>query len=234
MPMRVLIVQNYEKTGLGLVGTALQEAGAEIDIRQPYEGDALPADSAGHDALVMLGGGQNALADDAYPYFPALLDLTRDFAARDRAVLGICLGGQLMARAFGGENRIGGATEFGWRQVALTPDAQDDAVLGALPGSFRIFQWHDDTFTLPPGAVRLAANDVAENQAFRIGRAAYGLQFHFEADRTLVRHWSSDFAGLIADNHPGWHAKLESEIARHADQADAVGMAIARAWVALI
>ncbi len=86
--MRVLIVQNYDKTGLGLVGAALEEAGAEIDLRRPFEGEALPADAAGHDAMVVLGGGQNALADEEHPYFPALLDLTRDFAARDRAVLG--------------------------------------------------------------------------------------------------------------------------------------------------
>ena len=56
-------------------------------------------------------------------------------------------------------------------------------MLGALPEAFAIFQWHDDTFSLPENAVRLAGNDIAENQAFRIGRAVYGFQFHFEADR---------------------------------------------------
>ncbi|MER8830363.1 type 1 glutamine amidotransferase [Mesorhizobium sp. M0938] len=232
--MRVLVVQNYDKTGLGQVGAALAEAGADLDLRRPYQGDALPEDAAAHDALVVLGGGQNALADDDYPYFPALLELTRDFADRDRAVLGICLGSQLVARAFGGENRIGAANEFGWCGVSLTPAAKADPVLGALPEKFPIFEWHDDTFVLPENAVRLAGNDVAENQAFRIGRAVYGFQFHFEADRPMVRDWSKSFAPLIAQRHPDWSDRLDDEIARNGPDADAAGLAIARAWVAAI
>lgn len=232
--MRVLVVQNYDNTGLGQIGAALAEAGAEIDERRPYRGEALPQDASGHDAMVMLGGGQNALADDEYPYFPALLELTRDFAARDRAVLGICLGGQLIARAFGAENRIGGTHEFGWHGVALTPEAQADPVMAGLPEQFPIFEWHDDHFSLPAPATRLAGNEAAENQAYRIGRAVYGFQFHFEADTCLVREWSGAFSGLIAERHPEWPARLDAEVAANGPQADAVGLAIARAWVAAI
>lgn len=232
--MRVLVVQNYDNTGLGQVGTALKEARADIDLRKPYLGESLPADAAGHDALVVLGGEQNALADEACPYFPHLLALLRDFARRDRAVLGICLGAQLVARAFGAENRIGGATEFGWCGVALAPEAKTDAVLGTVPERFPIFQWHDDTFSLPPGAARLAGNDATANQAFRIGRAVYGFQFHFEADRPMVRDWSAAFAPTIAARHPDWPQRLEAEMARNGPEADAAGLAIARAWVAAI
>ncbi|WP_315918922.1 type 1 glutamine amidotransferase [Mesorhizobium sp. SP-1A] len=232
--MRVLVIENYGDTGLGQVGTALDEAGAELDLRRPYRGDELPSDPAAYDALVILGGGQNALADDEYPYFPALLSLTRDFEAADKAVLGICLGGQLIARAFGGRNQVGGATEFGWHQVCLTEGAKADAVLGSLPEVFPIFEWHDDTFTLPPDAVRLASSKVAENQAFRVGRAVYGFQFHFEAHRPMVRQWSSTFAQLIAQRRPDWAARLPDEEKSHGPQADAAGLAIARAWVAVI
>lgn len=234
VPLRVLVVQNYDNTGLGLVGTALAEAGAGIDLRKPYNGDVLPADASGHDALVMLGGVQNALDDGICPYFPALLDLTRDFGAKDRAVLGVCLGSQLIARAFGGENRIGGASEFGWCEVSLTPHAKDDAVLGALPEKFPIFEWHDDTFGLPGDAVRLAGNATVDNQAFRIGRAVYGFQFHFEADTALVREWSTAFHEMIDKRHPGWAGQLDAEMARSGVAADAAGLAIARAWVSLI
>jgi GMP synthase-like glutamine amidotransferase len=234
MPMRVLVVQNFDSEGLGQVGAALAEAGAEIDLRRPYRGEALPQDAGAHDAMVVLGGGQNALDDDICPYYPALLDLIRDFAKRDRAALGICLGSQLIARAFGAENRIGGASEFGWCKVALTAEARADPVLGALPQQFRTFEWHDDHFSLPENAVRLAGNAVAENQAFRIGRAVYGFQFHFEADRPMVRNWSTVFAPLIAERHPDWNARLDGEMARNGPEADAAGLAIARAWVAAI
>ena len=232
--MRVLVVQNYDNTGLGQVGAALAEAGAEVDIRNAHLGDALPEDADAHHAIVVLGGGQNALADDEYPYIPALLDLMRDFEARDRSMLGICLGSQLMARAFGGENLIGTATEFGWRQVAVTEEAAADPVFAALPKTFSTFQWHDDTFTLPVGAVHLATNGVTRNQAFRIGRAAYGFQFHFEADQRLVRDWNASFSELLRQRQPGWLERFEDEAARHGSQADEVGLALARGWVGTI
>jgi GMP synthase-like glutamine amidotransferase len=232
--MRVLVVQNYDNTGLGQIGVALEEAGAELDLRNAHLGDALRSGADGHEAIVVLGGGQNALADEEYPYIPALLALMRDFEGRDRAVLGICLGSQLLARAYGAENLIGAAPEFGWHGVSQTEEAAGDAVFGALPREFPIFQWHDDTFTLPPNAVRLASNSAAANQAFRIGRAAYGFQFHFEADRPLVRHWNTAFAAFLADRQPDWPARFEAEAERHGPEADAAGLALARAWVAAI
>ena len=232
--MRVLVVQNFENAELGQVGDVLAEAGAEIDIRKAHLGDPLPGDANGHDALVVLGGGQNALADEEFPYIPTILDLMRDFEAKDRAVLGICLGSQLLARAFGGENLIGTSPEFGWRQISRTDAAADDAVLGVLPQTFLAFQVHDDTFTLPEGAVHLCANAVTRNQAFRIGRAAYGFQFHFEANLPLVRRWNEAFPELILRHRPDWFESFDDEAATYSRQADEAGLALARAWVATI
>src|SRR5689334_19208689 len=107
---RVLIVENYDNTAHGQVGAALAEAEAEIDLRRAHLGDPLPDGAEGHDAVVVLGGGQNALDDAEYPYFPKLVDMIADFERRDRAVLGICLGSQLLARTFGATNQIGTAT----------------------------------------------------------------------------------------------------------------------------
>jgi len=232
--LRVLVVQNYDNTDLGQVGAALAEARAEIDFRRAHLGEALPQTADGHDAAIVLGGGQNALADDEYPYFPTLLELLRDFERQDRAVLGICLGSQIMARAFGGSNQIGGASEFGWHGIELTESAKADAVLGALPGTFPIFQWHDDTFSLPQRAQHLATTPSVANQAFRIGRATYGIQFHFEADRPLLRQWNVAFSAYIDERHPDWPQRFEREAERHGPAADAAGLAIARAWVKTI
>ncbi len=232
--MKILVVQNYDNTGLGQLGPILEETGATIDIRRPDQGQALPSNAREHHALVMLGGAQNALDDVQCPYFPALLDLARDFVGADRAVLGICLGAQLLARALGGTNQIGTTREFGWQEVGLTEHGKADPVLGGLPERFPIFQWHDDTFTLPPGAVPLAGSAVTENQAFRFGRAAYGMQFHFEADRALVREWMGAFAAELAERQPGWVGRLEREMELHGPAADGAGQAIGRAWSALI
>lgn len=232
--MNVLIVQNYDSTGLGQVCTALKEVGAVRDYRKPYLGQALPKDTSAHDAIVVLGGGQSAVDDHIHPYLPDLANLMRQFADEGKAALGICLGSQILARAYGAQNLIGKAPEFGWRKIELTEDGKSDPVLGCLPGHFPIFQWHDDTFTLPDGAIRLASNGATPNQAFRIGRAAYGIQFHFEADRPLVEKWNARFPDAMAQKDPAWFDKHPLEAQTHGPNADAAGIAIARAWVGMI
>ncbi len=242
--MRVLVIQNFADEGLGLLGQALEEARAEVEIVRPFAGDALPdaqgpdaqgPDAQDYDALVVLGGGQNALDDEGSPWFAKTLELIRAFQDSERSVLGICLGSQLVARANGSVNHIGGHYEFGWHEVALSEAAKDDAVLGSLPAAFPIFQWHDDHFTLPANAVRLASSGTAENQAFRIGRATYGSQFHFEASRKHVERWSTEFAALIVEREPDWQeGRHARDAAASGAAADAAGLLIARGWVATI
>ena len=231
--MRVAIVENTGHTDHGQVGIALAEKNASIEVFRPFAGEALPTDSSGHDAIVVFGGEQNALADDRHPYLPALAALMRQFGDADKAVLGICLGSQLLARGYGGENHVGTAPEFGWQQITLTAEGAADPVLAsaAEEGLLKSFQWHDDTFSLPEGAVHLAANENARNQAFRIGRAVYGTQFHFEANRSVVNDWNRLFRDLISAKHPDWFDVYPDEAERHGVAADAAGLEIARAWV---
>ncbi|MEX0851787.1 MAG: GMP synthase, partial [Bauldia sp.] len=96
------------------------------------------------------------------------------------------------------------------------------------------FHWHLDTFTLPPGAVHLAVSAMTDIQAFRIGRAVYGVQFHFEADRALVERWSGEFGDVIAEYAPDWPARRARDAVRYGPEADRVGLALARAWVGLV
>ncbi|MGB4907302.1 MAG: type 1 glutamine amidotransferase, partial [Tabrizicola sp.] len=194
--MRVAIVENTRITHHGQVGVALHEAAALIDIWRPWSGQPLPA-SPDADALVVFGGEQSAVDDHTHPYLPALAELMAAYTALDRPVLGICLGSQLLARAYGGDNHLGVALEFGWVDVSLTDAGRADPVLSQVPQTFPIFQWHSDTFSLPPGAVHLAQSAAAAHQAFRIGRATYGTQFHFEASRSVVRDWSDTFPDTI-------------------------------------
>ncbi|NUB43056.1 type 1 glutamine amidotransferase [Fertoebacter nigrum] len=229
--MRVALVENMAQTAQGLVGQALREAGAEVVLHRPWAGEALPADA---DALVVFGGEQNARDDARHPYLPGLAALMRQMTEAGRPVLGICLGAQLLARAFGAENQIGTAREFGWTDVPLTDAGRADPVLAAAGPVVTAFQWHSDHFTLPPGAVRLAGTALAANQAFRIGAKTYGTQFHFEADRAVVAHWTRDFPQATEAMQPGWTSAHPLLADRHGPRADAAGLAIARAWVALI
>ncbi len=231
--MRVAIIENTSVTPHGLVGVALHEAGALVQIFQPWRDGRLPA-AGDHDALVAFGGEQNALDDDLHPYLPELARLMVQKAEMGQAVLGICLGAQILARALGSENRIGAAAEFGWVPLHLTPAAGHDPTLRHLPPTFPIFTWHSDTFTLPPGAQHLATTSTTTVQCFKSHRAAYGMQFHFEASRSVVAHWTREFSSAADKMFPGWTDLHPTQAASHGVQADLHGLAIARAWVALI
>lgn len=232
--MRVLLVENNSVTPLGQIGVALDEAGASVDICRAYAGDPLPADERGHDALIVMGGPQNALDDALHPYLPELARLMRRFTEAERSVLGVCLGSQILARAHGARNLVGATREFGWCPVALTEAGRSDPVLSAATDTFAIFQWHSDTFTLPESAVRLATNATAENQAFRIGRAAYGTQFHLEVNRAVVDLWADRFPDHIEAFAPGWLERRRALAEAHGESAEAAGLAFARAWIATI
>ena len=229
--MRVLVVENYPKTTLGLVGQALSEAGVEWRMLRTHAGDTLPESHSGFDALVMLGGAQDALDDENHPYLKGEAALARAFGEADKAVLGICLGAQILARAHGAQNILGRPIEFGWHDVRSTEAGRADPVLKFLGEAAPIFHWHVDTFTLPPGAAHLATSAQTPMQAFRIGRASYGIQFHFEAGTELVRSWTRDFAEEIADYAPDWFERHPAEAERHGPAGDAAGLALARAWI---
>lgn len=231
--MRVAVVENTHVTHHGQVGVALHQAAVMIDQFRPWADNRLPSlDDA--DALVVFGGEQNARADATHPYLPALARLMAAFTQAGKPVLGICLGSQLLARAFGADNHIGTAPEFGWCDVTLTAAGRSDPVLASVDPTFPIFQWHSDTFTLPQGATHLAHSPQAPHQCFRLGRATYGMQFHFEASRAVVADWTRRFPDLTEDQQPGWIAAHPARAAMHGVQADATGLRIAQNWVALI
>ena len=236
--MRILMIDNFTGTDAGLVGQALEEAGAAIDRRDPGAGDALPETPDGYDGLVMFGGPQDALADDAHPYLPHLAGLTRSFGDSGRAVLGICLGSQIVARAHGARNIVAAReprpTEFGWLPVTPTDAGRDDPIMAALDDGAPMFHWHSDTFTLPEGAVHLAMSEMTPHQGFRIGRKVYATQFHFEADRPTVQRWAENFGDMIDAIDPTWRGRREQLAAENGPACDRAGLAMARAWVRLL
>ncbi len=231
--MRVAIVENTRVTHHGQIGVALHAAGAQIAVFTPHADQRLP-EPGDHDALVVLGAEQTALDDGLHPYLLRLAALMRGFHDLDRPVLGICLGAQILARAMGARNLLDTHPEFGWQEVHLTAAGRADPVLGALPPAFPIFQWHADSFTLPEGATHLAQNPAAAMQAFRMGRATYGMQFHFEMHRPVVADLARLFPELVERHEPGFAAALPDGAGGHGPAADAAGLAIARAWVALV
>jgi GMP synthase-like glutamine amidotransferase len=232
--MRVLIIENFIGTPPGQVGRELAHAGIATEVRRAFQGDPIPDGPDGYAGLVVLGGAQSALDDADHPYLPRIAELTRLFGEADKPVLGICLGAQLVARGHGAHNILGLPIEFGWQEVRPTEAGRADPLIASLGEGAPLFHWHTDTFTLPQGAVHLAESAMTRMQAFRIGRAVYGVQFHFEANRRVVEAWNKEFAGVIAEYAPDWPERHPLDAARHGERADATGAAIARAWIGLL
>lgn len=232
MTPRVAIIETMENTQLGLLLSALNDVHAHITWFRVYRdglGDIALDD---FDALIVPGGWPSARDDDLYPYLPGLVALMRAFGDAGKSVLGICLGAQVLARAYGADNLLGVAREFSWLPLTVTDDGRADPLFAALQNGFTSFQWHVDTFTLPESAVRLVQSPTVENQCFRIGRATYGVQFHFEASGDVVHEWTRANGERVNRIAPGWlETQAAGDRARFAADADVAGARIARAFV---
>jgi GMP synthase (glutamine-hydrolysing) len=104
-------------------------------------------------------------------------------------VLGVCLGAQLLAKALGSPVYANPVKEIGWYEIDFLTPALTDPLFEDVGPQTTVFQWHGDTFDLPTGAVQLARSPQCENQAFRFGETAYGLQFHLEVTAEIVDSW---------------------------------------------
>jgi GMP synthase-like glutamine amidotransferase len=214
---RVLAVRNDDDDPLGPVGDWLRDAGVE-----PVEvfGTEAPDSLAGYAGLIVLGGGMGANDDAVAPWLPRVRALLRDAVRDEVPTLGICLGGQLLAVANGGTvQRNPGGPEFGAQLVAKRSAAASDPLFRPLPIAPDVIQWHFDAITrLPPGAIELASSPVCGNQAFRLGRLAWGVQFHIETTPAVVRRWAEKDAGAL-DGYDV-EAMLRRSDAVHADIAE--------------
>jgi GMP synthase (glutamine-hydrolysing) len=201
-PPRVLVIQNDADGGLGRMEAALREV-AELDVRRPDEGDSLPADLTGYDALIVLGGAMGATDDDAAAWLPHTRRLMAAGVEDDLPTLGICLGAQLLAVATGGRVELGvQGLEVGVVAVTLLPVAGQDALLGPVTSELgdrpEAAQFHQDGVTeLPPGAVPLATSARYPHQAFRLGSNAWGLQYHPEVTADGFAAWLRDGHGSV-------------------------------------
>jgi GMP synthase (glutamine-hydrolysing) len=203
----ILVLQHCPVTPVGIIGDTLHQRGASLDIRMAHQGEAMPESPEGFDGLVVLGGPMHAGDDLTYPAFPPMLRLIRRFHGEAKPVLGVCLGAQLVSRAFGGRVWPFGGLEIGYLAVRMTPAGRRDPLLQGLPAELRIMQLHEDSFDLPAGAVRLMSNGVCANQAFRLGRTTYGFQFHFEVTKKDATNFPRDCWGAV-ERHYGELAEV--------------------------
>jgi GMP synthase-like glutamine amidotransferase len=184
----VAVLHHLAQAFLGHVERPLRDAGIELDQRHIAHGDPLPR-LEGLDGIVMLGGEQSAVEADADPVLRAETELIRQAVAADVPVLGVCLGGQVLAHALGARVRHAGRV-IEWRELQRLPSAIADPVFGGVPDPVPALHWNEDVFELPDGAVPLL-NGGPEGQgvpAFRHGRA-WGVQYHPDVDDAVLAEW---------------------------------------------
>ncbi len=200
------------------LGEWLAAAGGRLRVVRPSAGDPLPATLDGIDGVVCLGGEMAALDDAEHPGLVGCRALLAEAVRRRVPTLGVCLGAQLLAAATGG--RVASAAagpEVGPMVVARRDAATGDPLLGGLPLSPLVLQFHGDEIAeLPPGAVLLASSPRCPHQAFRVGGAAWGVQGHIETTPELVLDWAAAAPELAAHARPG---ALERDhlVAEHED-----------------
>ena len=217
--MRVLVIENDPADPVARLGQWLTGAGAALEVRSQ---DEMPETLDGYDGLVVMGGAMGAEDDDRAPWLPRVRELLRAAVSEQLPTLGVCLGAQLLAVANGGRvQRNPHGPEYGAQLIAKRANAATDPLFGALPITPDVIQWHVDAVTaLPAGALHLASSPSCENQAFRLGRLAWGIQFHIETEPETVRQWAASDAEAL-DGY---------DVERILARSDAVHADLAEVW----
>ncbi len=177
--LRVHVLQHAESTPPGTVVDWLKAKGHAATVVRLYNGDSLPTVDE-TDWLIILGGAMGIAEAVEYPFLVEEKKLIKEALDKKITCLGLCLGGQLLAEGLGAQVKKNAEWEVGWHTVHFGN--------GSVPESrLTVFQWHQDTFDLPEGAIRVATNRLTENQGFTFGDRVVGLQFHPEANEDWVK-----------------------------------------------
>ncbi len=188
--MKALILCHKSQRDAGAFEAMLHERGADVEVRLAFDEGVADLDPKAHDLTIFMGGPMGAYQADLFPYLNDEVDYIAKRLELNKPYLGICLGGQLMARAMGADNFPGTAgKEIGWHEINVNEDGMKTAVKHLDASKTKMMQWHGDTFNLPKEATLLASSESYKNQAFSYGNKALGFQCHPEVTNTNIELW---------------------------------------------
>lgn len=186
----VAIFRHTPTEGPGYFATFLERHGIAWELIPVDAGAPIPASPEAYAGLCFMGGPMSV--NDPLPWIEKTCALIRNAVAAGIPVLGHCLGGQLMAKALGGRVTPNPVKEIGWGAARIEAGEIPGHWFNGLQGEVTVFQWHGETFSLPPQAVRLLTNDFCANQMFALG-PHLAMQCHVEMTPELVAAWCPDW-----------------------------------------
>ncbi|PKQ09526.1 MAG: hypothetical protein CVT73_02120 [Alphaproteobacteria bacterium HGW-Alphaproteobacteria-12] len=244
--MHILYLINAADSGPGVLLDEAARADAKATLIHTTEKQDMvsgetrdvPETGAGFDALVVMGGVMGVYEDADYPFIEKTRALVRDFHDRKRPVMGVCLGAQIIASAFGAPvypmtERLTAHEEWGFLPHTWTPGGKNDPLLCDTAQGLKLMQWHGDTFDMPEGAVHLATRETCPSQAFRMGEFTYGFQFHLEMTREGLNGWNVFRAKAEKKPLAEIEALIEPQIAASLDAQEDFARRTMRRWLAL-
>ena len=186
----ILYVKHIDSEGPETIGEFFQEQGFHSQTVELWRGDPLPWDLTVFQAIVVLGGPMNVYEETKYPFLQQEDVFIKRVVSAGIPYLGVCLGAQLLAKACGATVEKSPEKEVGFFDIRLTEAGKKDFLFQGVKDTIRVFQWHEDAFAIPPGSQNLAISSACPQQAFRMGKCAYGLQFHVEVTDRTIHSWT--------------------------------------------
>ena len=208
----------------GLLGEAIVAAGGYYDTlipgaqhasHAPFDYPGIPRTPGDYAGLVVLGGGMSANDVEQHPFLAEVMGLVRSFDEARRPVLGVCLGAQIIARAYGGEVYPMDRFESGFCEMELTAEGRADPLFAGSDGRVTVFHNHYEAVRNVPGAVTLATGGACPVQAFRVGSRVYGVQWHVEVTIDIVRDWIRVYGHNFCRDEPRLLTDLDQQFRIH-------------------
>ena len=226
-----LVLQHEPMEGPGTIAGEIRSAGHTVRIIRMDQKEKVPADPGPFAGVVVMGGTMGVYDQGKLTHLKEEIGLLEKALQKEKPVLGICLGAQLLAAAAGAEVKPG-EKEIGWVLVHKMPEACKDPVLRRLPENFHALMWHGDHFALPKGAIHLLGTQKCACAGFRIGKKAYGLVPHLEMTAAMIDEMVSASRQELASAHVE-PAQILEDSSEYAEPTEELARTMWKVWIGL-
>ena len=185
----ILVIEHVKVEGPGTIESYLKKKRVPLKTIALYDQQKFPKDFSGIEAVISMGGPMNVYEEDKFLFLKDENVFIKKVLDEEIPFLGVCLGSQLLAKACGARVIKSPVKEVGWFKVRLTREGKADELFKNVDGTFHVYHWHEDMWELPESGTLLAASDSCPHQAFKIGKNAYGVQFHVEVTGEIIADW---------------------------------------------